>query len=126
MTEKETLAFIRVIGKRLDENELKLKRMEDLIRADPRLGIVLKGPIYYDGNIFPIENGVSNIGSSNNFVKDIYLSGKIIYPDALDFGVNNDFCIDKMGKIGFHCNQKLDGVSIKGLPSFSVQNVTYL
>ena len=126
MTEKETISFLRVIGRKVDEADLKLKKLEDLVKADPRLGIILKGPIFYEGHIYPTDNGISNIGSPNNFINNIYLSGKIIYPDALDFGVNNDFCIDKMGKIGFHCNQKLDGVTIKGLPNFTIQNATYL
>jgi len=126
MSEKETLSYLRTVGKRVDENELRLKRMEDIVKQDPKLGIILKGPLFFSNHIYPVENGVSNIGSPNNFINNIFLSGKIIYPDALDFGVNNDFCIDKMGKIGFHCNQKLDGVTIKGLPGFTIQNATYL
>jgi hypothetical protein len=31
-----------------------------------------------------------------------------------------------MGRIGFHANDHLDGVTIKGLPSFTIQNVPYL
>jgi hypothetical protein len=73
-----------------------------------------------------MENGKINIGSPNHFVNNIYLAGKIIYPDALDFGVNHDFCIDKMGRIGFHANDHLDGVTIKGLSSFTIQNVPYV
>jgi len=126
MTERDTLQYLRTYGKRVEENEAKIVKLEESIKLDPRLGLVLKGPIYYSNNILPIDTHKTNIGGVNNFVNNIYLSGKIIYPDALDFGVNNDFCIDKMGKIGFHTRDNLDGLTIKGLPFFSIQNVIYI
>jgi len=124
MNDKEAVSYLRTIGVKFDETEKRLKKVEDLIKYDPKNGITIKGPIHYSGNLFPTT--LSDIGSPNNFVSNLYLSGKIIYPDALDFGVNNDFCIDKMGKIGFHTNQKLDGVTIKGLPCFTIENALYI
>lgn len=126
MTERETLSYLRTYGRRVEENELRMQKIEDNIKYDQRIGLILKGPIFYSQNILPVENHKSDIGGVNNFINNIYLSGKIIYPDALDFGVNNDFCIDKMGRIGFHTKNNLDGVTIKGLPAFSIQNATYL
>lgn len=124
MNDKDTLSYLRNFGKKLDDSEFRLKKVEELIKYDPKLGIVIKGPIHYSGGLYPSSS--SDIGSSSVFLNNLYLGGKIIYPDALDFGVNNDFRIDKMGKIGFHSNEKLDGVTIKGLSSFAIQNVTYL
>ena len=124
MNDKETISFLRNIGKKLDESELRIKKVEDQISYDPKKGLVFKGPIHYSGNLYP--SPYSDIGSTHNFINNLYMSGKIIYPDVLDFGVNNDFRIDKMGKIGFHANTMLDGVTIKGLNSFVIQNVRYL
>jgi len=124
MNDKDTLAFLRNFTKKLDDSEFRLKKVEDLIKYDPKLGIVIKGPVHYSGNLYPIST--SDIGSSSQFVNNLYLSGKIIYPDSLDLGVNNDFRIDKMGKIGLHVNKHLDSATMKGLPSFAIQNVSYL
>ena len=124
MTEKDTINYLRNFGKKLDESEFRLKKVEDLLKLDPKNGITIKGPIHYSGGLFPI--GSTDIGNRGSFVKDLYLSGKIIYPDVLELGVNNDFRIDKMGKIGLHIPDKLDGVTIKGLPSFVIQNVSYV
>ena len=126
MTERDTLQYLRNYGKKVEENESKLGKLEESVKWDPKLGLQLKGPVYYSSHLLPSENGKINIGSVNHFVNHIYLAGKIIYPDSLDFGVNHDFCIDKMGRIGFHANEKLDGVTIKGLPSFTIQNVPYV
>jgi hypothetical protein len=126
MTERDTLQYLRNYGKKVEENESKLGKLEESVKWDPKIGLQLKGPVYYSNHLIPTENGKINIGSVNHFVNHIYLAGKIIYPDALDFGVNHDFCIDKMGKIGFHANDHLDGVTIKGLPSFTIQNVPYV
>jgi len=126
MTERDTLQYLRNYGKKVEENESKMGKLEESVKWDPKLGLQLKGPVYYSSHLLPTENGKINIGSVNHFVNHIYLAGKIIYPDALDFGVNHDFCIDKMGRIGFHSNEQLDGVTIKGLPSFTIQNVSYL
>jgi hypothetical protein len=126
MTERDTLQYLRNYGRKVEENESKLGKLEESVKWDPKLGLQLKGPVYYSSHLLPTENGKINIGSPNHFVNNIYLAGKIIYPDALDFGVNHDFCIDKMGRIGFHANDHLDGVTIKGLPSFTIQNVPYL
>lgn len=126
MTERDTLQYLRNYGRKVEENESKLGKLEESVKWDPKLGLQLKGPVYYSSHLLPTENGKINIGSPNHFVNHIYLAGKIIYPDALDFGVNHDFCIDKMGRIGFHVNDHLDGVTIKGLPSFTIQNVPYL
>ena len=126
MTERDTLQYLRNYGRKVEENESKLGKLEEFVKWDPKLGLQLKGPVYYSNHLLPTENGKINIGSVNHFVNHIYLAGKIIYPDALDFGVNHDFCIDKMGRIGFHDNEHLDGVTIKGLPSFTIQNVPYL
>ena len=126
MTERDTLQYLRNYGRKVEENESKLLKLEESVKWDPKLGLQLKGPVYYSSHLLPSENGKINIGSPNHFVNHIYLGGKIIYPDALDFGVNHDFCIDKMGRIGFHSNEKLDGVTIKGLPSFTIQNVPYV
>ena len=126
MTERDTLQYLRIYGRKVEENESKLGKLEESVKWDPKLGLQLKGPVYYSSHLLPSENGKINIGSPNHFVNNIYLAGKIIYPDTLDFGVNHDFCIDKMGRIGFHANDHLDGVTIKGLPSFTIQNVPYL
>ena len=126
MTERDTLQYLRNYGKKVEENESKLGKLEESVKWDPKLGLQLKGPVYYSNHLIPTENGKINIGSVNHFVNHIYLAGKIIYPDALDFGVNHDFCINKMGKIGFHANDHLDGVTIKGLPHFTIQNVPYV
>ena len=126
MTERDTLQYLRNYGRKVEENESKLGRLEESVKWDPKLGLQLKGPVYYSSHLLPTENGKINIGSPNHFVNNIYLAGKIIYPDVLDFGVNHDFCIDKMGRIGFHANEHLDGVTIKGLPSFTIQNVPYV
>jgi len=126
MTERETLSYLRTYGRKVEDTESRLLKLEETVKYDQRVGLIFKGPIHYSGNLLPIDNHKTDIGSVNNFVNNIYLSGKIIYPDALDFGVNSDFCIDRMGKIGFHSNTNLDGVTIKGLPSFSIQNATYL
>lgn len=124
MNDKDTLSYLRNIGKKIEDSEFRLKKVEDQIHYDPKKGLIIKGPIHYSGNLYP--SSISDIGSVGNFVQNLYLSGKIIYPDALDFGVNNDFRIDKMGKIGFHSNQKLDGLTIKGLNSFIIQNAKYI
>ena len=126
MTERDTLQYLRNYGRKVEENESKLGKLEESVKWDPKIGLQLKGPVYYSSHLLPTENGKINIGSPNHFVNHIYLAGKIIYPDALDFGVNHDFCIDKMGRIGFHANDNLDGVTIKGLPNFTIQNVPYL
>lgn len=126
MTERDTLQYLRNYGRKVEENESKLGKLEESVKWDPKLGLQLKGPVYYSNHLLPTENGKINIGSVNHFVNHIYLAGKIIYPDALDFGMNHDFCIDKMGRIGFHANQHLDGVTIKGLPHFTIQNVPYV
>jgi hypothetical protein len=126
MTERDTLQYLRNYGRKVEENESKLVKLEESVKWDPKMGLQLKGPVYYSSHLLPAENGKINIGSPNHFVNNIYLAGKIIYPDVLDFGVNHDFCIDKMGRIGFHSNDHLDGVTIKGLPSFTIQNVPYL
>lgn len=126
MTERETLSYLRTYGRKVEETESRILKLEESVKYDPRFGLIFKGPIHYSGNLLPIDNYKTDIGSVNNFINNIYLSGKIIYPDSLDFGVNSDFCIDRMGKIGFHTNNNLDGVSIKGLPSFSIQNAIYL
>ena len=126
MTERDTLQYLRNYGRKVEENESKLGKLEESVKWDPKMGLQLKGPVYYSSHLLPMESGKINIGSVNHFVNHIYLAGKIIYPDALDFGVNHDFCIDKMGRIGFHTNERLDGVTIKGLPSFTIQNVPYL
>jgi hypothetical protein len=126
MTERDTLQYLRNYGKKVEENESKLGKLEESVKWDPKLGLQLKGPVYYSSHLLPSENGKINIGSPHHFVNHLYLAGKIIYPDALDFGVNHDFCIDKMGRIGFHANDHLDGVTIKGLPSFTIQNVPYV
>lgn len=126
MTERETLSYLRTYGRKVEDAESRILKIEESVKYDPRFGLIFKGPIHYSGNLLPVDNYKADIGSVNNFVNNLYLSGKIIYPDALNFGVNNDFVIDRMGKIGFHTNENLDGVSIKGLPSFSIQNATYL
>jgi hypothetical protein len=126
MTERDTLQYLRNYGRKVEENESKIGKLEESVKWDPKMGLQLKGPVYYSSHLLPMENGKINIGSPNHFVNHIYLAGKIIYPDALDFGVNHDFCIDKMGRIGFHANDHLDGVTIKGLPCFTIQNVPYV
>jgi hypothetical protein len=126
MTERDTLQYLRNYGRKVEENQSKLGKLEESVKWDPKLGLQLKGPVYYSSHLLPTESGKINIGSVNHFINHIYLAGKIIYPDALDFGINHDFCIDKMGRIGFHTNEQLDGVTIKGLPSFTIQNVPYL
>ena len=122
----DTISYLRTFSRKVDEADARLQKLEEVIRYDKQVGLVMRGPIFYSGNLYPAENYKSNIGSPQNFINNLYLSGKIVYPDALDFGVNNDFCIDRMGKIGFHCKHNLDGVTIKGLPSFTIQNATYL
>ena len=109
------LQYIKNLEKRLDETNGQLKKIENALKTELKTG-----------TISPLQNGVFDIGSIDRFIKNLYLSGKIIYPDVLDFGINNDFCINRMGKVGFHTNKNMDGVSIKGLPSFLIQDALYI
>ena len=91
------LQYIKNLEKRLDETNGQLKKIENALKTELKTG-----------TISPLQNGVFDIGSIDRFIKNLYLSGKIIYPDVLDFGINNDFCINRMGKVGFHTNKNMD------------------
>ena len=117
----ELLPYIKNLEKRLDESNGAMRKLESAIKND-----LSTGKITFAGKIEPSQNAIHDIGSVQRFIKDLYLSGKIIYPDVLDFGINNDFCINQMGKVGFHTKTNMDGVSIKGLPSFTIQGAMYI
>ena len=90
----EILQYIKNLEKRLDESNGAIRKLESAIKND-----LSTGKITFAGKIEPSQNAVHDIGSAQRFIKDLYLSGKIIYPDVLDFGINNDFCINQMGKV---------------------------
>jgi hypothetical protein len=117
----DLLPYIKNLEKRLDESNGAIRKLESAIKND-----LSTGKITFAGKMEPSQNATHDIGSVQRFIKDLYLSGKIIYPDVLDFGINNDFCINQMGKVGFHTKTNMDGVSIKGLPSFTIQGAMYI
>ena len=125
MSESE-LSYVRSFSKKLEGLERKLFLLDDFLVYEKNKGIILKGPLYYTQGLNPVENGRTDIGNVDHFVKDLYINGKIVYPDTLNFGINNDLTIDKMGKVSFHHEKGFDGVSLFGLPSFKIQNVLYL
>ena len=63
----------------------------------------MNSPVYFSNTLSPEPNSLfSDIGSEKGFLKNLYIEGKIIYPDQLQLGINNDFIIDKLGKIQPH------------------------
>ena len=123
MNDRETINYINKIFQRIDRTEKKLDIFEKNINITNDR-IILNSPIYFTNILSPItDQAVANIGSEKNFIKNLYIEGQIIYPDKLQLGINNDFVIDKLGKIGLHKSQQLDSLSLQNLPSFSIENV---
>ena len=123
--ERETVNIIRGINRKIEEFNERISDFESNIKID-KMSAKINVPLFFDHILAPVTNGNLDIGTSNNFIKDLYIDGKIIYPDKLDFGINNDFVINKIGKIGFHKKDNLNAFSIKNIPTFQVKNVQYI
>ena len=123
--ERETVNIIRGINKRIEDFGERIGNYETFFNINSKFSKI-SVPFIFDQLLAPSSNGDIDIGTSTNFIKDLYISGKIVYPDKLDFGINNDFVINKIGKIGFHKKDNLNAVSIKNIPTFQVKNVEYI
>jgi hypothetical protein len=123
MNDRETISYVNKILQRLDRTERRYDTLEQYITIKNN-GIYLNSPVYFSNTLSPEPNSLfSDIGSEKGFLKNLYIEGKIIYPDQLQLGINNDFIIDKLGKIGLHKTNQLDSLSIQNLPSFNIEHV---
>ena len=123
MNDRETITYVNKILQRLDKTERRQDIFEQYISLKNN-SIHLNAPVYFADRFEPQnENNFANFGSEKGFLKNLYIEGKIIYPDQLQLGINNDFVIDKLGKIGLHKFNQLDSLSLQNLPSFTIDNV---
>ena len=61
------------LEKRLDESNGAMRKLESAIKND-----LSTGKITFAGKMEPSQNAIHDIGSVQRFIKDLYLSGKII------------------------------------------------
>ena len=53
MTERDTLQYLRNYGRKVEENESKMGKLEESVKWDPKIGLQLKGPVYYSNHLLP-------------------------------------------------------------------------
>ena len=127
MDGKKFIEITNNFNKNLNNLQNKINKFETIFdRKDNDIKITSN--LYFNKLLPDTHKNSKNIdiGNINNFVNNIFLKGKILYPDKLDFGINNDLVINKIGKVGIHKKDLLDAFSIKNIPIFEFKKLYIL